>query len=183
MQYNLGLTYSYTGDNQRAKIHLSKAIEINPNFGAAYNNLGAVLHKLGDLAEAIRVYEAGIHVDPSNPKSFNNLGLSKMKMGDVEKAAACYLRAIQMDRTYAEPYYNLGLLLMKLDLEKAKENFLQAVRYDPMKYQAHTNLSAIYYRQGELETAFEHAKKALAINPNFMPARTNYDTIKKELGR
>ena len=45
--YNRGLSYQLKGELDHAIEDLSKAIDLNPNYAAAYNSRGTVLDQLG----------------------------------------------------------------------------------------------------------------------------------------
>ena len=42
-----------------------KAIDLNPNFADAYNNIGIVLLEMGQFDDAIKFYEKAIDLNPS----------------------------------------------------------------------------------------------------------------------
>ena len=42
-----------------------KAIEINPNYLQAHNNLGATLHELGKTQKAINYFQKAIKINPN----------------------------------------------------------------------------------------------------------------------
>src|SRR3990172_10278308 len=57
----LGWTYSFKGKLQDAITECKKAIEVDPDFGNPYNDIGAYLIELGKLDEAIPWLEKAIH--------------------------------------------------------------------------------------------------------------------------
>ena len=75
-----------------------KAIEINPSFAHAYNNLGSTLMSLGRLKESILSFEKAISLDPRNILAHNNLGtvlstLGQLNAGAKSSSSACLLIA------------------------------------------------------------------------------------------
>ena len=46
---------------------------MTPNFGAAHNNLGAVLGQMGRISEAIEEVKTALRINPSDSEARNNL--------------------------------------------------------------------------------------------------------------
>ena len=52
-----------------------KAIDLNPNFADAYNNIGIVLLEMGQSDDAIKFYQKALEIEPSYAEAHNNLGM------------------------------------------------------------------------------------------------------------
>ena len=74
-------------------IKLSQALELNPNYPEAHNNLGAALEQ-GDLTAAI-AYNTALQLKLNYPDAHNNLGNALKEMGDLTAAIASYNTALQ----------------------------------------------------------------------------------------
>ena len=48
----------------------SKTIKLNPNYAAAYNNLGVAYHKKGDFDKAIQNYSNVIKLQPDDAEGY-----------------------------------------------------------------------------------------------------------------
>ena len=59
---------------QEAKSNLKKAIELQPDYAEAYNNLGNAYKEMEEYNEAILVYEKAIELNPQYYEAYNNLG-------------------------------------------------------------------------------------------------------------
>ena len=57
---DLGIAYARTGDLDHAEANLRKALELNPQHPAAYNELGLVQRRKGQFAESRASYEAAL---------------------------------------------------------------------------------------------------------------------------
>lgn len=60
LNYSLGLEYLRNGDFFSSIAPLRKAIQLKPDYSAAYRELGNALAKSGSVEEAIQVYHKGI---------------------------------------------------------------------------------------------------------------------------
>ncbi|NEQ80623.1 MAG: tetratricopeptide repeat protein [Moorea sp. SIO2I5] len=71
--YHIGKAFSYRHNlNQAAKFY-RKAIQINPDMSAAYQNLGHVAARQGNCEEAIAFYIKAIKSDPGNEEFHSEL--------------------------------------------------------------------------------------------------------------
>ena len=51
------------------------ALQLEPNFPDAHNNLGNALREVGKGDEAILHYRAALRSKPDHPHAYNNLGV------------------------------------------------------------------------------------------------------------
>ena len=68
---------------------LRRAIEADPTYGPAHNNLGLVYYQLGRLYDAAWEFQNAIKLLPDQPQPHNNLGLvleSALKFNEAELA-------------------------------------------------------------------------------------------------
>lgn len=62
LRYSLGNEFSKIHDPEHAAIHLRRAVELDPEYTAAWKLLGRALAESGDVDEAFTAYTAGIDV-------------------------------------------------------------------------------------------------------------------------
>jgi tetratricopeptide (TPR) repeat protein len=62
LRYGLGNAYLKEGQMDRAAEHLRAAVELDPQYSAAWKGLGKALAEAGRVEEAIAAYERGIDV-------------------------------------------------------------------------------------------------------------------------
>jgi Flp pilus assembly protein TadD len=53
--------------------HFKKALEIQPDFAEAHNNLGKVLLQKGQVHEALTHFRAALKIQPDDPDTLSNL--------------------------------------------------------------------------------------------------------------
>lgn len=94
----LGWTYSFMGRLDEAIAECHKAIEVDPDFGNPYNDIGAYLMQRGQLDEAIpwllRAMKAPRYENPHFP--YMNLARVWERKGRWADAAAEYRRALEI---------------------------------------------------------------------------------------
>lgn len=74
VQYRIkGYTYQRQGNIPKALYNYKKAVECNPYYACAYNDLGVLYEQMGQLKKAEEVYIKAITVDPDYASAYNNL--------------------------------------------------------------------------------------------------------------
>jgi len=104
----LGIAQHAKGLPLLAEAAHRRAIELDPNFFAAYTNLGNVLKALERFDEAVEAHKKSINLKPKDARAFNNLGTLFEDIGRFDEAERCLARAVELDRNYAVATYNLG---------------------------------------------------------------------------
>lgn len=66
LRYSLGNEYVQAGDMDKAIAHLTKAVELNPDYSAAWKLYAKTLNTNGEKQAAIEAYEKGIQVAEKN---------------------------------------------------------------------------------------------------------------------
>ena len=86
----LGWTYHYQGKVEEAIAECKRAIEVDPDFGNPYNDIGAYLISLGRHDEAISWLEQAIKAPRYDPRHFPhfNLGRVYYAKGQFNRARA-----------------------------------------------------------------------------------------------
>jgi tetratricopeptide (TPR) repeat protein len=98
----LGWTYSFKGEYQDAIDECKRAIEIDPDFGNPYNDIGAYLIRLGQFRDAIPWLQQACAAKRYDARHypFYNLGRVYERIGEVRKAIIEYQHAADYDPEY-----------------------------------------------------------------------------------
>ena len=131
---------------QNAIIYYNKAIQLNPDFAATYNNRGVAKKNLQDYTGAITDYNKAIQLNPEDAKAYLNRGVAKNDLQDYTGAITDYNKAIQLNPEDAEAYYNRGNVNIYFkDYTKAITDFNKAIQLKPDFAKAYLNRGIIKF--------------------------------------
>ena len=157
-----------------------EAIGQSPAFLVAYNTLGAVYHKHGDLAQAEGVLRFVIEREPSNTQAMANLVRILADAGKTEESErlAAALAKVEPEPPFA--FFNRGMTAMRAgDLHAAKASFAREVARSPDYHEFHFWLAVAHIGLGETAEARKH----LAIAVRNSTTRSDHDLYAAKLDR
>ncbi len=98
----LGWTYSFQGRLEDAITECKRAIDVDPDFGNPYNDIGAYLIEMGRHREAIPWLEKATHARRYEAPHFPrfNLGRAYVALDLLSKALAEFQRALEIRPDY-----------------------------------------------------------------------------------
>jgi tetratricopeptide (TPR) repeat protein len=99
----LGWTYHFQGKLNEAIAECKRAIEIDPEFGNPYNDIGAYMIELGRFEEAIPWLERAIEARRYEPRHFPHYNLGRAYLGREMYGSAmrCFQEALQVEPRYS----------------------------------------------------------------------------------
>ena len=115
MSNSRGITYKDTGEVDLAIQDYNKAIELNPEFPEAYNNLGVVYDEKGEHEKAVDYYSKAIELRSYYANAYNNRGMAYRDKGDVVHAIFDFSFAILLKSDDASTYYYRGEALLRIE--------------------------------------------------------------------
>jgi tetratricopeptide (TPR) repeat protein len=90
-----------------------RVVAVDPTYAAAWNNLGLLLHRVGQYGEARAAYEAALRCDPRCCEAAYNLGSLDEDEGRLDEAVARYRHALDLSPDYADAHFNLAAVLAR----------------------------------------------------------------------
>lgn len=89
-----------------------RALDLDPEFAAAYTNLGALLAAIGDIDGARDHFDQALRCDPGQLEAQANLAALALRTGDVETAIAGYRQLLRASPDSLEGHYGLARALL-----------------------------------------------------------------------
>lgn len=113
----LGWGYSFKGRYHEAIAECHRAIEIDPDFGNPWNDIGAYLVKLGQPEDSIAYFERALRAGRYDARYYPhfNLGQVYEQLGDWYAAIREYDAAVKLDPEYEEALRAKGELVARLN--------------------------------------------------------------------
>ena len=141
---------------------------------AQYNvQLGINYLQKGNLPQASAKLEKALEQDPSSAQAHNAYAILQERLGQLDLAGQHYKRAVRLDPEYSEAHNNYGRFLCSQgDLSAADREFMRAVE-NPLYSNpegAYTNAGVCALRMPDVVKAEDYFRKALAKNPDYLPA-------------
>lgn len=181
--------------NDRARAFLEKAVELDPDFAAAYAQLSLV--HLQDYYwqwtnEPDRSKQLGLDtaqkaasLDGDLAEARTRLSWAYVWMGEFEKAVAEGRRAIELDPNYADAYLYLSHVLIYAG--RPQEGIRVAekgIRLDPRSlYHYLFHIADGHWMMGDHETAIEFLERSIEHNSNAIGSYIWLAALNGELGR
>lgn len=144
----LGIGYITNGEYDRAKMKLTKALEIDPDSAEAYNALGLLYQVQGELVLSEQNYKKAIKLDPALTQARNNYGAFLFEQKRYQAAIKQLEKASEdtMYRLRSGVFESIGRCYLQTgDLEKAESALIRAVSLNPRQARALLELSQIQY--------------------------------------
>jgi type IV pilus assembly protein PilF len=169
----LGDSLLQEGKPTQALGELLKAAELDPDDPQIHNVLGVVYLEKGMPVQAAEHFQRALSLDPKYVEVRNNLGIAYLRSGKIQEAIRELNLAVESP-VYTTPqfaYYNLGQAYLALqDYEKARANYLEALKLSPQYSLGYYGLGLTWKASENWEPAAEAFKKAIEYAPRFAPA-------------
>ncbi len=156
------------------------AIGQERRFVSAYNTLGVVYHRHGNLAEAEKVFTYALAREPGNIHVMSNLVRLLDQMGRTVEATALASKLRQLDPRPAFSDFDRGMeALRDGHPAAAKDLFAREVERDPYYHEFRFWLGIAYLGLGELG----QAQQQLALAREYATTRKERDLYSAKLDR
>jgi Tfp pilus assembly protein PilF len=133
----------------------------NPRMALAYNTLGVVYERHGDLAMAEKAYRAALSREPENVVALRNLEPVLMALGRPEEAKEVAQRVARIEPIAPFQYFNQGVTAYQEGkYSAAKDLFEREVKRAPYYDEFHFWLAASLLKLGEIGEAREQLSLA-----------------------
>ena len=157
--FNKASDYFVKNDFENAKKNYLKAIDADPNYIEAYDNVAVIFRKLKDYDKAIEYYKKSIELYPDGAMAHQNLALVYSLLTNYEGAIEEYEILIKLNPNDPEGYFgiaNCNMMLSNFDM--ALTNAEKAVKIyedtgSPLLADGQYMIGLIYYYKGEIGRA------------------------------
>jgi tetratricopeptide (TPR) repeat protein len=166
------------GNNSQAETIWRKVLQVEPNNGKAYNNLGNALRRQGKLDAALAAHQKALQLNPNDAEAYVGIGNVLDVQGKPEEALASHNKALQINPKLAIAYNGLGNVLYgQKKLDAAVTAYQKAIQLNPKYTNAYSNLGVVLSDQKKLDAAVAVFQKAIQIDPKNANAYNNLGNV------
>jgi len=147
---------------------LERAVELAPQFTAAWNNLGTIAYHADQFADAERYFRAALEREPGAYSPAVNLGGVLVTVGRHAEALEYNLYAVEQDPRDALGQAQLGMNYLFLGkLDPALKHLKEAKRLDPDHF-SHPQryLAQVYFKLGDEKSARAELEDLIRRHPD-----------------
>ncbi len=160
----LGFGYFSQGQMGIALDEFNFSIKIDPAYALPYAGLGLVHANLNQDTQAEANFKRALQLEPNNSETHNNYGTFLCSRGRFSESIQEFLTATK-NPLYTTPgmaYLNAGTCALKNKDDKNAETYLNnALQIQPNIYQAHVQLTKLFFGREDYFMARQHLQKAL----------------------
>jgi Flp pilus assembly protein TadD len=175
----LALAERELGELDEAVEDLRQALQLNPKYIQAKNELAILLAIQGNEEEAVRLYNEAVNHFIYNTQgrpgaeseelieSFQR-AISRLKEGEYADAVLDFRKAANTKPQMPDVHFNQAVeYFLQEDNESARIECRQALKLDPYMIDAHVLLCRIAYLENDREEAMRACQDAIQITPNY----------------
>ncbi len=171
LHFALGTVAGMREDYQQALFHFNLSLEVFPYFPEAWHNKGESLAKLADISGMIKAYRMVKRLSNPGDEIFK---LSAKRLDDTEKMLLKTSHQTLDEYIEGEKIFNGSFDLMYAgEPELALRGFKKVLASNPEHVQSYGNIGLCHAMLGEKDEAVVALKKALELNPKYLPAEHN----------
>jgi tetratricopeptide (TPR) repeat protein len=146
--------------------------------------LGAHCGAVGNVPQAIAIYEELGRIDPRNADVAINRAAAASQLNDLATMKRCLDKALALDPESVQARINMGNYHAKRNQpSEARTWFAKAAQVDPHNPFAHIGLGIQSVRLEEMDEAVEHLTRTLALKPDFVEAHLLLAALHDQAGR
>jgi tetratricopeptide (TPR) repeat protein len=168
-------------DAASAVRRLERAVEIAPQFSAAWNNLGTIAYQSRNFLRAEECFREALAQDPQSYEPLVNLGGVLVTLHKLDEAWDYNLHAVLVRPNDALANSQLGMTYFELgNFELAEKYLLRAREIDPGHF-SHPQLllAEIHVRRGDYRAAAADLEEFLKYHPDWPKAEQMREKIRE----
>jgi len=165
----IGIAFHQLSLLNLAKKNYQQAINLDPKYSEAINNLGTIYYSQKNYRRSINLYKRALKFSPPSASIYSNLGAAYFGRKDYKQATDYYQLALQLDPDVFEHHSNYGTLMQERDVEE--------------RATYHLYLAKMYAHTGSPERALIYLRKALeegVKDRNKIPEMPEFASLKRD---
>ena len=176
-----GNVFKEMGDTANAIKFIQSAIDADPAYFDAYEQLG-VVYAAKDDSLAVVYYKKAIELRPNEPNTYYNLGVCHQEREEWNRALEAYAAAVQIAPSHYNSHYNMGYINVLLSSwNQGAVHFTDALNVKQDFYQALYGRAYCLEMMGDVRRAKADYEAALNMKVDYQPAKEGLARVEKTL--
>jgi tetratricopeptide (TPR) repeat protein len=176
--YGLGSAYLQEKKTNEARECFQRALQLHASYPGtlpnAWNNLGILAAREGNIDLAIQYFHRALQIDPEHSIALQNLGSAYRQKKDWPQATRALEHALALNPDDPESNYSLGMVYAQQDDTKiAYDYFQKAIAARPVYPEALNNLGILYLRTRRPAEAKRSFEQSIRLAPEYDQAYLN----------
>jgi tetratricopeptide (TPR) repeat protein len=166
-----GMNFKEMGDTTKAISSFQTTIEQNPEYYAAYMQLG-ILYQVKNDPLAVQYYNSALNLNPRSTEAIYGRAMYHQENQEYNKAITDYTQILQLEPNNANAHFNLGYI-HQVDLkiyDQAIKHYTDAIAADPQYAEAYYNRGLTYETLGNIAAAAADYKLAIQFRGEYPAA-------------
>jgi tetratricopeptide (TPR) repeat protein len=166
-----GIAYHQLQDMQNAEKYYRRAIQLNPKYPEAINNLGTVYYAKKSYRRAVNQYTKALRLTPDSASVLSNLGTAYFARKQYDEAMKAYEQAVAINPEIFEQHSSQGVMVQERTVEERAGYFYILARTCAKAGQTERTLQ---YIRKALENGFKDRNK-FKTDPEFSMLQDNLE--------
>lgn len=155
------------GRQEEAEQAYQEALECQPAYVEAWNNLGNLKLAIGDTQQAISCFQSALLYNPAVADVYVNLANALAALDQHSQAIAHYRQALEIKSDHVAAKINLGKLMAETgDNTAAAAHYEAVLDIEPNNPLAPNNLASLRLEEGDYDGALEGFSRVMAVQPS-----------------
>ena len=181
--YNLGQSYQYLCEYDKAMHALETAFLIDEQFEYAYRECAEICLFTQHYAEALKCYQGLLDNFGPDYLTLFNMGKCSFHLGNYALAKTFLDQALAIDPYEDEVHFYIGQCYARCeDYPRAIAKYREAIEIEEQREEYYAALAEVYYKLRQFERADTYFEEATTVGPEFSEYWIRYALFKVEMG-
>ncbi len=163
VHFDLAVYYLGKSMQDEAEAELKKAIELDPEYGYALNQLAYLYSSKNYFGKALEYFKKYASVSPGDANPFDSMGEMYFRMGKLDEAIENFKKALEVKPDFASSWKISYVYALKEDYIRALkwiDQFIVNAPSVPWQSLGHQLKGFYFYVLGDLDQAFKEIDKS-----------------------
>jgi serine/threonine protein kinase/Tfp pilus assembly protein PilF len=164
--FELALSCLRDGKIDEAVQALNQALELDPNYGYALNQLAYIYSDKNEFDKALEYFRRYASVSPGDANPFDSMGETYFRMGKVDEAIQKFKEALEVKPDFGSDWKISYLYALKKEYGEAMrwlDQFIAMASTESLRAQGHLWKGFYYNLQGKMGQALQEIDEAMDL--------------------